>query len=342
MGVYTLGKPIASADLSGSVTRKVYISGDTPLANQIAIWVDENHITGSTIDTIETTLTNDDTHIPTSGAVYSAIANASNSINIAGTPIDNQIAIWTTSDTLEGASGFTYDGFELIAPSINTALITEPTSGSLPFFCSGIEIGGSALDATVKATVGTSAHPSGYNMTIKGGDSYSSGNGNGGDLILSGGSRTGYGTDGRVRLNNNLVFPDNTIQYGAVSKASISFGPTEIINNATGTLIPSPGYNTYIVPICFYIVLTAGVTAYSGSGPTITMKYGNTTTIASIADFNLTSAANQIAMLYPTTSINGDFSDLDNKPITVSISGGSLVDGDGWLNIATTYITISV
>lgn len=454
MGVYTLGKPIASADLSGSATRKVYISGDTPLANQIAIWVDENHITGSNIDTIETTLTNDDTHMPTSGAVLRALSEISGGtevsfgsttqipytnvtaddfsysanftyngttlsvggLNITGTTIDagdgadkdltitagdaSGIAgtdggdlilkaggsltgdIGSTPGILylvpgkpysSGLSGTIYLGDsdfngagilispeasvadmplyirskgagELVIGQNSTSYTTIYSSSSIRLRSASISLGNTNIPANVVVDLGiqgSSGSPNGYDLEIKAGAGYSSGNGIGGDLILSGGEGTGYGADGVVKLNNNLVFPDNTIQYGAVSKATLFFEPSGIIGNTTGTLISAPGSGMYIVPICFYIMLSVGTTAYSGSVPTITMKYGNTTTICSITNFDFTASTNQIAVLYPTTIINGDLSDLDNKSITVSMSGGSLIDGDGWLNITAHYLTVA-
>ena len=42
-------------------------------------------------------------------------------VDYTGTPVNNQVAIWTDTDTLEGDSGLTFDG--------NTLTIAEPTSG---------------------------------------------------------------------------------------------------------------------------------------------------------------------------------------------------------------------
>jgi hypothetical protein len=62
---------------------------------------------GATVDTIEISITNDNTHIPTSGAVHDY------TVSPTGTPVDNQLAIWTTERILEGSSDLTFDGSDL-------------------------------------------------------------------------------------------------------------------------------------------------------------------------------------------------------------------------------------
>lgn len=66
---------------------------------------------GVTVDTIETILTNDHTHIPTSSAVTTAISNAISStglVDTIGTPSANQIAVFTDQNTIQGSSDFIY------------------------------------------------------------------------------------------------------------------------------------------------------------------------------------------------------------------------------------------
>lgn len=56
------------------------------------------------------------TQVPTKNAVYDKIESlvvGGGSVNISGTPVDNQIATWTNANTIEGVSGLTYDGTAL-------------------------------------------------------------------------------------------------------------------------------------------------------------------------------------------------------------------------------------
>lgn len=64
----------------------------------------------TTVDTIETTLTDDDTHLPTSGAVYDAVGAVSTaSAQISPTPSNHQVAVWTNGTTIEGDNTLTFD-----------------------------------------------------------------------------------------------------------------------------------------------------------------------------------------------------------------------------------------
>jgi len=93
-------------------------------------------VSGSTINTIETILTNDNTHIPTSSAVVDAIAQTSQGwVNTTGTPINNQLAIFTDDNTIEGVTGLTFDGTNLgvgvdFSTNKGLYLIKNNTTGS--------------------------------------------------------------------------------------------------------------------------------------------------------------------------------------------------------------------
>lgn len=142
MGVYTLGRPINYTELQALEQRRVYVSGDSPVTGQLAIWADANHISGSTIDTIETTLTDDDTHIPTSGAVMQALTG--------GSVFHTAEIILSAEDILNNIGGVI-----LPAPGIGRCvmihyMIAILRAGSIPFSGGSvpgifISIGNSAL-----------------------------------------------------------------------------------------------------------------------------------------------------------------------------------------------------
>jgi len=63
---------------------------------------------GATVNTIEINLTNDDTHLPTSGAVVDYVT-AFGYVDTSGAPANNQVAVFTDGNTIEGDTGLTYD-----------------------------------------------------------------------------------------------------------------------------------------------------------------------------------------------------------------------------------------
>lgn len=49
-------------------------------------------------------------------AALPTFQNAAGGLNASGTPVDNQVAVWTSANALEGVSGFTFDGTTLTTP----------------------------------------------------------------------------------------------------------------------------------------------------------------------------------------------------------------------------------
>jgi len=83
-----------------------------------------NFLTGVTITEIEDTLSTSSVKVPTSNAVTDAIA-AGGGGTVSGTGVDNQIAVWTGTNTIEGTTGFIWDGTDLgIIPTSGNASIT--------------------------------------------------------------------------------------------------------------------------------------------------------------------------------------------------------------------------
>ena len=98
---------------------------------------------GARVDNIETTLTNDDTNIPTSQAVYNAIQQtALGYVNYTGTPVNNQIAVFTDVNTIEGDAGFTWDGTILSADGSIRSIIYQ-SAGNTGFI--GMESASSSM-----------------------------------------------------------------------------------------------------------------------------------------------------------------------------------------------------
>lgn len=102
------------------VARLVIPHGDKPTVNVVNASFGLNNFASVYVDTIETTLTNDNTHLPTSGAVYGAISQATQGwVNTTGTPVDNQVAVFTDANTIEGHTGLTYDSSTSLLTATN-------------------------------------------------------------------------------------------------------------------------------------------------------------------------------------------------------------------------------
>jgi len=89
---------------------------------------------GSTVHEIESSLTNDAAHIPTSAAVYTAISQSTQGwVNVSGTPVDNQIAVFTDADTVEGDAKLTWTGttFGITDGTSNIFRVNTSSNGKL-------------------------------------------------------------------------------------------------------------------------------------------------------------------------------------------------------------------
>lgn len=85
---------------------------------------------GQAVDTIETAITDDDTHIPTSGAVVDYLSTTGYVLKT-GTPVDNQVAVFTNANTIEGSANFTWNGTVLdVNGTVQADTITEHTASA--------------------------------------------------------------------------------------------------------------------------------------------------------------------------------------------------------------------
>jgi hypothetical protein len=55
---------------------------------------------------------------------------ASGSVSISGTPVNNQLAVWTAADTIEGESELTYDGTDFLQAAAATSMQIKDTTGT--------------------------------------------------------------------------------------------------------------------------------------------------------------------------------------------------------------------
>ena len=106
--------------------------------------------TGPAVNTIQTTISDSDTSIPTSGAVIDAISQSTLGwINASGTPLVNQIAMFIDTNTIEGQSGLTWNGSTFIVTGTtntdtlvaNNYLSITNTEGYLQFAGNTVRIG---------------------------------------------------------------------------------------------------------------------------------------------------------------------------------------------------------
>lgn len=94
---------------------------------------------------------NSDTAIPTEKAVKTYV-DTKVDINKVGTPIDNQIGVWTGDGTIEGTSGLTYDGstMSLDGDLVLTSLVSKIGLGVIP--TAAIDIAGLSGNETIIKT----------------------------------------------------------------------------------------------------------------------------------------------------------------------------------------------
>jgi len=62
-----------------------------------------------------------------------SVANGCGDIDISGTPVNDQIAVWTDADTLEGDSDFLWDGANTLTIGVDGVSLTDNNDGSLTF-----------------------------------------------------------------------------------------------------------------------------------------------------------------------------------------------------------------
>ena len=133
-------------------------------------------------------------------------------VDYTGTPVNNQLAIWTDTDTLEGDSGLTFDG--------NTLTIAEPTSGDT------LVLGRASGEASIKAA--SSEHmiidSTGQYLSLNhyenddvvlgyGGGHVSIGTNNSPDYLLEVSSETAYEGVATVTQYNNSNAVDGSNLY---------------------------------------------------------------------------------------------------------------------------------
>ncbi len=104
---------------------------------------------GQAVSSIQTAITDTDAALPTSGAVVDYLGT-NGYVTKTGTPVDNQVAVWTADGIIEGDAGLTYDSlFGVLATAgkvdVNN---TTPVAGST----------GSLTDGSIHTTGGIAAN----------------------------------------------------------------------------------------------------------------------------------------------------------------------------------------
>lgn len=115
-----------------TVTGDASITGNTTLGNASG---DSVTINAATIDLANIAAGTDNTVLVYDGSsiVTDEIDSkvwAGDLVDYTGTPVNNQVAIWTDTDTLEGDSGLTFDGSHLSVAGSSAKLTIEETSGT--------------------------------------------------------------------------------------------------------------------------------------------------------------------------------------------------------------------
>jgi len=222
--------------------------------------------TGSAVDTIEITITNDDTHLPTSGAVVDYCAGfGSGNVTKVGTPANNEIAVWTGDGTIEGESTILIDsaantmkfiGWSIL-PSTSgsgvvgnstyawsgmatTSLYFKPDGGNDIFINSGVVDGASAI-AYLFNTTNALSTPGAKIVSFKNNDTEKLYITYGGDLFSAQTSFNIGTSTGSTMLLSGTIAQINTIE--CTNHFTIGTGGDIIfIEKANHTSTPAAGF----------------------------------------------------------------------------------------------------
>jgi len=226
------------------------------------------------------------------GAGLGSWADVTSGVQVSGTPVDNQIAVWTAADTIEGDANFTWDNGLNITSTEATAidLIHSPSGASATIAGYKVVLTGNASSSQsygVSSLVNTALNGSAYGALLRVGDS--AGDAVGSYNQVSGGSvgSTSYGSINTVIFGGTETSVGNS--YGSTNVITIStsgthgppmFGSSVDLNynKVGGTLTNAFGfYSTGIVCNDSGATITNAYGIYladnAGSG-TITNSYG--------------------------------------------------------------------
>lgn len=147
----------------------------------------------------------------TTNEYYHLTANqSSNNIVKTGTPVDNQIAVFTDANTIEGTTGLTYAGSTLNVTSLKVDTINEYTASN------GVYIDSVLIkDYVIDAQDGVSKH-----LTITAGDASGAAGTDAGSLYL----KAGNAISGDLASTHGDVFLIPGINYNKGSRGSIYIG----------------------------------------------------------------------------------------------------------------------
>ena len=152
----TLGSATYSVGSLGTqgglhVQKNLNVVGNTALTGTLQFY-DAGSGVGATVDLIETAITDDDTHLPTSGAVVDYVAGFG-FVDATGTPVDNQIAVFTDADTVEGNANFTFDA---ASNTLSGTALNVDVTGNFGF--DGASLGSGAVNEITTTVNGSSTN----------------------------------------------------------------------------------------------------------------------------------------------------------------------------------------
>jgi len=169
----------------------IYIYGGEPYSSGIRgnVYFGDSVTCYIPIDNTETSVVAIDS---ITGLLSRRTVSSITGITAYGTPVDNQVAIWTGSSTIEGSSSLLYDGTTL-SVSGDIALLYG-ANRTIKISDSTASLNGYALTITAGSAI-TTNYNGGY-LYLKGGEA-ASGSGASGNVYITGGSTE---TDGNVYL----------------------------------------------------------------------------------------------------------------------------------------------
>ena len=119
-------------------TGDVSVSG-TPADNYVSVWTDANTIEGSTALTFNGSTLSASTSVSASSFYADGELIGHGDVHTTGTPANNQLAVWTNSDTLEGDSDLTWDGTGLKVINDPCSLSEDTGIGDIIKFGGAVE-----------------------------------------------------------------------------------------------------------------------------------------------------------------------------------------------------------
>ena len=247
----------------------------------------------TTVDTIETTVTDDDTHIPTSGAVVDYVTTGLSG-NIDGSGTVDQVAVFSDSDSIEGDINLTYASASGLLTVANIDITGSLTVDSLTEYSAdtGVTVDGIKLETNTPTNtiIVPSSGQSNINLNV-----YAKGTG----LFTM-----GQGSSPAYLRGDSISIQDDDIILGTAGTDTILRHDPSGVGSPAGSTLTIKGGNAYAVGdnAGGDLVLWAGVGNGSGADGDIYLKQNDVYIGDGAANAYLSAQSTETSVIYYDTT----------------------------------------